>query len=296
MARRVWSTLAALIGAAALVAGAPASAQSDEREAPPAFAIPGSAVHVLPTAANGVDYELYMRASDACTAETPCTAVYMLDAEYSFGLASLIAEHLEARGQLAPLVLVAIAYQDKSQYRLNRTRDYTPLHWPEGGYGEEAQTVSGGGPAFLDVLANEIIPFVEANAPASSAHRGLIGHSYGGLFATYALLEERELFDRALIVSPSYWYADGWIFAREAETHERALGRESWAYLAVGSWEEQPENGRAMVSDLERMGDILQARDDANLALEVRVFEDETHASIFPAALSTGLRRLFSPD
>lgn len=259
------------------------------------FTLPATEVRTLPTAANGIDYEIYVHASPACTPEAPCPAIYMLDAEYSFGLAALIADHLEQRGQLQPLVLVALAYQDKTQYRLNRSRDYTPIFSPDGGYGVQYQRLSGGGPAFLDVIADEIIPYVEASYPVTPAHRGLVGHSYGGLFASYVLLHRPDLFDRYLIVSPSYWYDTDYIFRLEAEPRP-PLSRPTQAYFSVGSWEEQPENGHAMVSDLERLTDLLSAREDPNLELKADVEDDQTHASIFPIALSDGLRAMFWPE
>ena len=48
-----------------------------------------------------------------------------------------------------------------------------------------------------------------------------------------------------------------------------------------------------MVSDLKASAAALEARNDPNLVMEARVFDDETHASIYPAVLSTGVRHLF---
>jgi len=259
------------------------------------FAIPGTEVVTLPTADNGIDYELYIRVPEACRDDAPCPALYMLDAEYSFGLSALIAEHLEARGQLRPVILVAIAYQDKTRYRENRSRDYTPVFVADGGYGPQYQTRSGGGPAFLDVIANEIIPFIEARTAAAPSARGLMGHSYGGLFATFAMLERPDLFTDFLIVSPSYWYDDGGYIPGLAAAHTENRPHETDAYFAVGSWEEQPENGRAMVSDLQAFVAGLEVRQDPRLNTRLDVMSDQTHASIFPLALSDGLRALYGP-
>lgn len=279
------------LAALALLA-APACASAEAQDAPRPFAIPNTAVLAPPRAANGIDYELYVRASPACSPERRCTAVYMLDAEYSFGLASLIAEHLEDRGQLEPLVLVAIAYADKSQYRYNRSRDYTPTHTLEGGYGAQMQRDSGGGPMFLDVIRREIIPHIEGLYPVDPARRGIIGHSYGGLFSTYAFLSAPDLFTDAIAVSPSYWYDERMIFQTEAGAPERAVpGR---IYIGVGSYEEQGPPNYLMVSLARDMADSLDGRADIEHAF--KVYEHETHASIFPTVLSDGLRALFHPE
>ncbi|TGY89792.1 alpha/beta hydrolase [Marinicauda algicola] len=281
-------TIAATATLAALSIGA-AGAQDP-------FVLPETEVHALPAAANAIEYELYVKVPEECRArEDGCPVVYLLDAEYSFALAANITEHLADRNRIPHLIVVSIAYRDKTEegYRSNRSRDYTPVFDPDDGYGERYQAESGGAPAFLDAIETEIVPYVEANFPAAQRPRTLVGHSYGGLFAIYALLTEPDLFDQAISVSPSLWYHDGWIFDYEAEHGPGEAGQRNRVYLAVGAYEEQPENGRAMVSDLRRFGQRLEAWPDTRIEYEVEELDGETHASVFPRALSTGLRKLF---
>lgn len=264
--------------------------------APTPFMLPETEVHALPTAANGIDYELYVKVPEECrTQEGGCPVVYLLDAEYSFALAANTTEHLADRNRIPHLIVVSIAYPDKTErgYRSNRSRDYTPVFDPDDGYGERYQGESGGAAAFLDVIGTQIVPYVEANFPAAPRPRTLVGHSYGGLFSVYALLSQPDLFDQIVSVSPSLWYNDGWIFDYEARQGLGESGRQNRAYLAVGEYEEQPENDRTMVSDLERFGDRLAAWPDTRIEYEIEVLDHETHASLFPRALSTGLRKLF---
>lgn len=248
----------------------------------------------VPVAKNGQEYELYTWVAPECTRAHPCPAVYMMDAEYSFGVAVPIIEHLVQRHQMPPLILLSIAYRDKSQYRRNRTRDYTPWHTDTGGYGPAYQKVSGGGPAFLDVIEQQIIPMVESKLPVDKSERGYVGHSYGGLFGDFALQAKPGLFTRILLVSPSLWYDAGKMFEREERLSDTKMPKPVRVWIGVGSYEEQPENHRAMVSDARRMVNALNARKDPNLQAQFREFADETHASIFPAAFSTGMRHLWA--
>ncbi|WDI33103.1 alpha/beta hydrolase-fold protein [Hyphococcus flavus] len=257
------------------------------------FSIPNTEKIVLPVSANGIAYELYVHVPPACSHSSQCPVVYMLDAEYSFALASTIITHLTDRNRIPPVISVAIGYPDKSHYRRDRTRDYTPFFHQTGGYGEEMQKVSGGGPAFLEVIKAEVIPFIEESFPAATTNRTLVGHSYGGLFASYAWMTAPDIFDNYIIISPSLWYADGAPLAAVRKACEDESVSESNIYLAVGAYEEQPQNGRAMVSDLEALEEILSNCESRKVSTYMRVFEDETHASIFPAAFSTGLRKLF---
>lgn len=288
------------LGAAALIGtggAATATRQTPTQEA--GWTLPYSTVLPLTSAINGIDYSVYVRPPVGYAPEKdPCPVVLTLDADYSFPIACMQIEHLAARMDQGPNAMVvsvgiAGAYPDMRRYRMERSRDYTPIHFPTGGYGPEFQRASGGGPAFLRVLTEEVLPLVGRRWNVDPEDRTLVGHSYGGLFTAWVLQAHPEAFLRYLMVSPSLWYADQMILKREAEGGFAPLPRKTRAYLGVGDWEEQPENGGHMVSEMNRFAGLLAARGDPNLIVKSRVFEDETHASIFPACFSTGVRHLF---
>jgi hypothetical protein len=296
----------ALIGAAQawLVAGAAdAQAQTQTHRPNPhgAYAVPFTDVIPLTSRINHVNYLLYVRRPsryDQGAERYP--VIVTLDADYSFSICANHLEHLADRmnqGPHAILVSIAIAgvYPDLDRYHLERTRDYSPIYAaPDGGPNDRFQSVSGGGPNFQRVIGEEILPLIDARYRTNPAERTLVGHSLGGLFACWTLQTRPDLFNRYLAVSPSLWYANKWIFAREAELRDTRLPRPTRIYLAVGSLEEQPTNNGFMASEMYSFASLLAARPDPNLWVDRRIFEDETHASIFPAAFSTGVRRLFS--
>ena len=225
----------------------------------------------------------------------PYPLVILLDTHYSFLIARNIADHLSERNHLPELILVGVGYEGavdraSDDYRINRTRDYTRVFSPSGGYGAEAQKGSGGGPAFLAFLSDELIPELEARYPLSG-RRALVGHSYGGLFGVFASLQDPAVFDHVISVSPSLWYADSWIFGLEEQVFASGRAQEGRLYLTVGSRE---RNGNIdMVSDLQRFGERLQSRGFPELSLRYEVLDNETHNSVFPRALSNGLRYVF---
>lgn len=292
--RAALSAVAAAGGCASLPQGETGSVGSRS------YCLPRTVVEPLRSAINAVDYALYVRpaANPPAGGKKP-PLIVTLDADYQFAIAANCLEHLAERAAQAPdAVLVSIAYDGRYAgrrlYRMNRTRDYTPIFQPDGGYGPELQTHSGGAPLFARVVGDEILPLVEARYGSDPNDRTLIGHSYGGLFGAWMLEAHPEMFSRYLLVSPSLWYGDRFILKPNGVDPPPRLTRPTRVYLAVGSREEQPENGKSMVSDLARFEAALAARGDPNLEVESRVFEDETHASIFPAAFSTGIRRLFA--
>ncbi len=77
-----------------------------------------------------------------------------------------------------------------------RDRDFSPTRIPGN------PRISGGGPAFLDFLEHELIPFIDRTYRTNTSDRGLLGHSMGGLFALYALEQRPALFQRIVAASP----------------------------------------------------------------------------------------------
>ena len=258
------TTRRAAVGAAALVGTAGLARPQEPRPAPRAesgWVMPSSTVVPLTSAINGVDYALYVRTPAGYEAgDRRYPVIVTLDADYSFPIAAMHLEHLAARMSQGPeAILVSIGvtgiYPDVRGYRRERTRDYTPVFHPDGGYGPEFQRGSGGGPAFLRMLMEEALPLVAARWRTDPDDRTLVGHSYGGLFTAWVLQAYPEAFSRYLMVSPSLWYANKLILEREATLSATRLPRLTRAYLGVGSWEEQPENGGYMVSEMTRFAD-----------------------------------------
>jgi predicted alpha/beta superfamily hydrolase len=258
------------------------------REQYPPVTLPGTEQRVLRSSVNGVAYKVYVALPDGyVTSLRSYPVIYLLDADYSFAIARNIVGHLSDRGHLEPALVVGIAYDGPPAYRRNRTRDYTPWHTDTGGYNPEVQKVSGGGPLFRRFLAEELIPFVEREYRVS-AERVLVGHSFGGLFAAWVSVTDPRLFSGYVIVSPSLWYDDDRMFAEERRAAEAKRGIPASIYFAVGSREVDGE--RDMVADLRRFARALESHAHAGLRMRWAVEEDETHNSIFPGALSDGLR------
>lgn len=255
---------------------------------PPPVVLPNTEQRTFESSSNGIDYKLYVALPAGYdTSQVSYPVVYLLDADYSFAISRNIVEHLADRGDLPHAISVGIAYAGPRRYRLNRTRDYTPTRVATGGYGPQYQAASGGGPPFRRFIREELIPFIEGEYRASDT-RVLVGHSYGGLFGAWMLLNERDLFDGYVIVSPSLWYDDKYLFDLERRHAELGKDLPARVYLTVGSRE---RNGaHDMVGDLSRFAQSLEERGYPGLRLRWDIGEDETHNSIFPGALSDGLR------
>jgi predicted alpha/beta superfamily hydrolase len=276
---------AAGIGATAASPGKPIA----EAASPPPVALPDTRVETLHSAINGIDYILRIglppEFRDDGDSEHPL--LVLLDADYSFPIAQSIVTHLRERGDLPQLIVVGIAYAGPPAYRLHRTRDYTPTRMAHGGYGPEIQRHSGGGPQFAEFIARELLPRMRARY-RTVGKRVLVGHSYGGLFGAWALLERPGLFDGYILASPSLWYDDYVLFAREAARQPPDRMQAVGVYAATGALEANRDHD--MPADLLRFGARLSHARWPNVDFRYQILDDETHNSVFPRALSNGLR------
>jgi len=152
------------------------------------------------------------------------------------------------------------------------------------GYGE-SDPWPGHGPF---ALAEEAALAEAVLADAGQGPIHLIGHSYGGLFGTYVLLTEPDLFKRYVIVSPSLWYSDGIAFQMEAAAAANGQPSNVNVFLSVGALEDS-----RMPSDLRTLYDRLKRRHHPGLKLAMQIFDGERHDSVFPGAVSRGLRTVF---
>ena len=98
-------------------------------------------------------------------------------------------------GFMPEMVLVGVSNAN------NRTRDLTTSKMEEK-YGMPFQEESGGADNFSMFFETELIPFIENKYPVSN-FRTLIGHSYGGLFVIYTLINHPQLFSNYLAIDPS---------------------------------------------------------------------------------------------
>jgi len=267
---------------------APAQKKGDD---PYRYTMPNTEIRYLSSKVNQVDYKLYIsypeNYRDSTSKKYP--VLYLLDADYSFAIAKNITDHLAQRGHIKEMIIIGIAYAGHDNYRVNRTRDYTPVNSVENVWFSDIQEeYSGGGPEFLGFIEKELIPFVD-KAFRTNGFRALTGHSYGGLFSSWTLFTKPHLFAGYIIVSPSLWYHDKMMF-RLKDGLEGVSGMKK-IYCAVGDREVNAQWN--MPEDLRRFVSGLKNKNNPNIQVQLEVGDNETHNSIFPTALSNGLRFVF---
>ena len=125
--------------------------------------------------------------------------LYLLDGEPHFRYTAAIADFLAANDRIPKMLVVGIASGDSRK----RTHDLTPPSTSE--TDNRFSPGNGGAGAFLSFLESELIPYVDQNY-RTRPYRLLAGHSFGGLFAIYALTTRPKLFNGYIVADPSvYW-------------------------------------------------------------------------------------------
>jgi len=116
--------------------------------------------------------------------------LYLLDGVDHFHHVTGLVQFMAARQLMPEVIVVALANTD-------RNRDFLPTPDPSGRIPS-----AGGADNFLKFLRDELLPFIDQNFRTYS-YRILVGHSYGGLLTIYALLNQPDLFQAHLAISPT---------------------------------------------------------------------------------------------
>lgn len=231
------------------------------------------------------------------TTDTSYAVLYYPDAFVRIGRVTETVGALWSGKEIPPLITVGIDIEANTLEEWSKQRSYILTPSKSDIYEKDfgvLESWTGGGPLFLECLEKEIIPFVENEYRTIPNDRALFGHSFGGLFALYALFEKPHLFNRYLVSSPSLPWDERVIFKMESEyakTHTELLAK---LFISVGSLENLPYN--MMVHHMEELAEILRLRKYTGLDIFSIVFEGESHASVTPIAINKGLRVLYSSD
>ena len=120
--------------------------------------------------------------------------------------------------------------------------DFTP--WPAPAIDKRQGKFSGGAPAYLKILTEEIMPAVEKQLGVPVQHRLIAGYSLAGLFAVYAACAS-AVFDGVVSASGSLWYDGFTDWAQEHYPRGRWDGLATApVYLSLGDKESRSKNTR----------------------------------------------------
>ncbi|MBM1106927.1 alpha/beta hydrolase [Aurantibacter crassamenti] len=259
--------------------------------------------HVLHSNITGNEYQLYISfpASYSTKDTLSYPVLYVLDGAYFFPTFNQINRRLSAMGMIQDVVIVGIhSGNDRKSWYTNRHLDYTPNsdvlddRQAEKEFGiPEGKLISGGAEKFLQCIKNEITPLIEKHYKINQ-NRGIAGHSFGGLFASFCLVNSDGYFNRFGLNSPSLWW-DNENFLKEAvqkfKTNKTWEIPPSVIFISVGEKESAME-----IPTMVRFSQHLQDINYENIELSWQIFEHESHMTVMPSSMSRTLTVLYANE
>lgn len=210
--------------------------------------------------------------------------LYVLDGlqniKHTVGTVELLTES----GLIPPLIVVGIE-------SLDRTKDLTPSKAGQnvhGGSGNAGIPQSGGAPMFLKFLSEELIPFVELNF-RTHPYRILEGHSLGGLFSVYTLVEKPDLFDAFIVEAPALWWNNEEMTEKATAFFKSNQELNKTVYFGIGGGD-----GWGMRQELIRYVDVVKKNTPKNFKWLHEEVGDEGHMASRLLLNYNGLKFLFS--
>lgn len=197
--------------------------------------------------------------------------MYLLDGGTHFHHATGIAQFLAANGIIPEMIVVAVKNVD-------RTRDFSPTH-------VEERPTTGGAEKFMGYLEEELMPFMNNNY-RTFPYEILVGHSFGGEFATYALLNFPDVFNAYIAISPYMMYDDGFV-VKEAKTKlKSSYKNDIQFYMTIGN---EPD----YFATLDEFENIVDSKSPKNFEFSFVKFENDNHGSVPHLSIYKGLESIF---
>jgi hypothetical protein len=198
--------------------------------------------------------------------------LYLLDGATHFHHASGIVDFLSASGLIPETIVIALK-------NTNRNKDFSPTPLPQ-------RPNSGGAEDFMNFFKDELFPFVERNYRINS-YNIIMGHSLGGTFITYSFLNNPQLFNSYISLSPYLMY-DKNILVRKAESKLKSKYAEGTNfYMTVGDEE-------VYFDALDYFANIIETNSPKGLNFKYTKMLDNDHGSVPHLGIYDGLLFIFS--
>lgn len=261
--------------------------------------------HTITSKLMGKDYQLYISFPRGYSTKDTISypVLYILDGDYSFPRFNSSQLMMSFGGEIEDIIIVGISsgLDDLPTRFINRHYDYTTSidttsqNGMEKRYGVPKGSVKSGGAAkFLECIKTEIVPFVDKNYKTNT-DRGISGHSLGGLFTAYCLINSDGYFTRFGINSPSLWWnEDEFLNQAVSELENKYDNKIQWnipptkVFISVGRLE-----GSSMIPAMVKLSTYLDDLNSDKIDLEWYIFENETHLSVLSANMSRTLSVLY---
>ncbi len=249
----------------------PSTAQPNVQVLPQPFTIPG--LNRQRTV------RLYLPPSYATSGDKRYPVIYMHDAQNLFDDATSYAgewgvdESMNELARTRGFEAIVVGIDHGNEHRIS---ELAP--WPNPKHGAAE------GPQYMAFVVDVVKPWIDAHYRTQPGREStaIIGSSMGGLVSHYALLRYPQVFSKAGIFSPSYWFSQK--VYDETLAHPWPNGTRTWFYIGG-------KEGDESVPDVDRMMGVLSTQNkppqDVALHIEPQAEHNErAWRAEFPRAVA----------
>ncbi|MGJ8680975.1 alpha/beta hydrolase [Paraglaciecola sp.] len=202
-------------------------------------------------------------------------------------------------------MIEALSYYDLSQQipefiivaipNTNRTRDLIPTQKDlifKGKVLDKLADNSGGADIFATFIRQELFPRIESQF-RTSKKRGILGMSFGGLFAAHLLLTQPDMFSHYIISDATFVWDDNYLNRTLSKSHQILLDKKISIFIGLANNDHLGELG---ITNRQWGNDFitsLKSIDNKELVVKSRYFPEEQHGTVMFLAFYYGLIDLF---
>ncbi|MDF3214845.1 alpha/beta hydrolase [Mesorhizobium sp. M7A.F.Ca.CA.001.09.2.1] len=278
--------------------------------------IANTTVHDLVPAQGGAPWRIFLHVPSGPVPEAGWPVLYMTDGNAVIGTAvdAMRAQAFYPTGtNVGWGVIVAIGYPVDGAYDpLRRSWDLGP---PPGKtyppfYEGTSEVRTGGAGKFLAFIEDELKPWVASRVTVDASRHALYGHSFGGLFALYALFARPSSFQTWIAASPAIYWEDR-VIDRFLEAFEAAIPdglaatmilsageyeTEKLAQFQIGAEDEEKRLKQKKVTRTDAFARAMAQRLDAlpGVRASFELHAGENHMSILPVTVNRAVQAAFA--
>ncbi|MEY4926823.1 MAG: hypothetical protein RI894_1259 [Bacteroidota bacterium] len=207
--------------------------------------------------------------------------VYIMDAgdRLKFDFYCQTIDNLVENEEMPPCIIIGVVAAEG-----RRNYEFTPVST------SPKQKDYGGATQFLRYLQRDLLPYIDGNYRTSN-YRLLIGHSFGALFAAYALVYNPDLFNSVVAISPTLWYNEGLYISKLDSLAKKCPSPHSF-FFAVG---DEGETENSLRPSAIQLYENLKARDCKQFHWQLLEMHDKNHRTTPLFAVPEALAATFKP-
>lgn len=166
---------------------------------------------------------------------------------------------------------IVVGIDNGGQYRLDEYSPWVNSEYHQGGQADE----------YLDFMVNTLKPYIDAHYRTLPGRltTAVAGSSMGALFSMYAFSERQDIFSKAGIFSPAFWYSEGQEAQDVASHSKQGPAR---VYFISGTDEEQDGNqSNYVVTDMSDVANAMLTAGFTSSEINFQTKADGTHSESF---------------